>query len=229
MVLDDADIEAAAAGASFPLFFNYGQACECGGRIFVQEGIYDEFVKRSIELAKQRKVGDPFEEATQQGPLATEKQLQKVMSYIEKGKQEGAKLGCGGQRVGKEGWYLEPTVFYDVEDGMAIAKDEIFGPVQVILKFKTLEEGIQRANATNYGLAAAVWTQSLERMQACTRGIKAGTLWVNSHHIMDAAVPFGGYKESGFGREHGSSVLEHYTQEKAVVMPLPKHKSWVIM
>lgn len=127
---------------------------------------------------------------------------------------------------------MEPTVFYDVQDDMAIARDEIFGPIQVIFKFKTIDEVIARANATDYGLASAVWTRSLDRMQALTRGIKAGTVWVNTHHILDAAVPFGGYKQSGFGREHGAAALEHYTQSKSVYVPLPKRKeqcSWVIM
>ncbi|KAL4449497.1 hypothetical protein ABPG77_007141 [Micractinium sp. CCAP 211/92] len=232
VVCDDADLDDAVKGAHEALFFNMGQACECGGRLFVQEGIYDEFVKRSIELAKKRKIGDPFDESVAQGPLVSEKQVEKVLKYVESGKKEGAKLGCGGKRWGERGFYVEPTVFYDVEDHMAIAKDEIFGPVQVILKFKTIDEVIRRGNATEYGLASAVWTQNINTMQAVTRGIKAGTVWVNTHHIMDAAVPFGGYKQSGIGREHGAAVLEHYTQTKSVIVPLPKTKeqrSWVIM
>ncbi|KAI7838277.1 hypothetical protein COHA_007931 [Chlorella ohadii] len=218
VVCDDCNLEEAVKGAHEALFFNMGQACECGARLFVQEGIYDEFVKKSIELAKQRKVGDPFDESVAQGPLVSEKQVEKVMHYIELGQKEGAKLGYGGKRWGDKGFYLEPTVFYDVKDDMAIARDEIFGPVQVILKFKTMDEVIVRANATEYGLAAAVWAQSLDRMQAATRGIKAGTVWVNTHHIMDAAVPFGGYKQSGFGREHGAAILEHYTQASFYLM-----------
>ncbi|PRW56317.1 aldehyde dehydrogenase [Chlorella sorokiniana] len=232
VVCDDCDLEDAVQGAHEALFFNMGQACECGARLFVQEGIYDQFVKKSIELAKKRKVGDPFDESVAQGPLVSEKQVDKVLHYIELGQKEGAKLGCGGKRWGDKGFYLEPTVFYDVKDDMAIARDEIFGPVQVIFKFSTIDEVIKRANDTEYGLAAAVWTKSLDRMQAVTRGAKAGTVWVNTHHIMDASVPFGGYKQSGFGREHGSAVLEHYTQTKSVVVPLPKSKeqrSWVIM
>ncbi|KAL4449498.1 hypothetical protein ABPG77_007142 [Micractinium sp. CCAP 211/92] len=232
VVCEDADLEEAVQGCHHALFFNMGQACECGARIFVQEGIYDEFVKRSIELAKKRKIGDPFDESVAQGPLVSEKQVEKVLEYVESGKKEGAKLGCGGKRWGERGFYVEPTVFYDVEDHMAIAKDEIFGPVQVIFKFKTIDEVIRRGNATEYGLAAAVWTQNLDTMQAVTRGFKAGTVWVNTHHIMDAAVPFGGYKQSGIGREHGAAVLEHYTQTKSVLVPLPKRKeqrSWVIM
>lgn len=232
VVCDDCDMDAAVQGVHEALFFNMGQACECGARVFVQEAIYDEFVARSLELAKARKVGDPFDEDTAQGPLVSQKQLDKVLGYVESGRKEGAKLGCGGQRVGEAGFFMEPTVFYDVKDDMAIARDEIFGPVQIILKFKTIDEVIKRANDTNYGLASAVWTQGLDRMQALTRGIKAGTCWVNTHHILDAAVPFGGYKESGIGREHGSAALEHYTQTKSIYVPLPKSKeqrSWVTM
>lgn len=233
VVCDDADLDAAVQGAHEALFFNMGQACECGARIFVQEGVYDEFVKRSIELAKKRKIGDPFDKSVAQGPLVSEKQVEKVLEYVDQGKKEGAKLGCGGKRWGDRGFFVEPTVFYDVEDHMAIARDEIFGPVQVIFKFKTIDEVIRRGNDTDYGLAAAVWTQSLDIMQAVTRGFRAGTVWVNTHHIMDAAVPFGGYKQSGIGREHGADVLlAHYTQTKSVIVPLPKAKeqrSWVIM
>ncbi|EFN58462.1 hypothetical protein CHLNCDRAFT_50233 [Chlorella variabilis] len=219
VVCGDADLEAAVRGAHEALFFNMGQACECGARLFVQEGIYDEFVRRSIELAKNRKVGDPFDETSTQGPLVSQKQVDKVLKYVELGKKEGAKLGCGGGRWGDQGFYVEPTLFYDVEDDMAIARDEIFGPVQVILKFGTIDEVIRRANATEYGLAGAVWTQSIDTMQALTRGIKAGTVWVNTHHVMDAAVPFGGYKSSGYGREHGGAVLEHYTQAGRCAYP----------
>jgi acyl-CoA reductase-like NAD-dependent aldehyde dehydrogenase len=229
VVWDDVDLDTAVAGAFRSAFFNMGQACECGARIFVHENIYDEFVKRSINMAKAAKIGDPFDESSKAGPVISEKQMQKVLEYIEKGKKEGAKLGAGGKRLGEEGYYIEPTVMYDVADEMSVAKDEIFGPVQVILKFTGEQEVIRRANDTNYGLAAGVWTNSIERMQAATRGIKAGTVWVNCHHLLDAAVPFGGYKQSGYGREHGSAVLHHYTQVKSVVVPLPKNNSWVIM
>ena len=229
VVAPDADMESAVAGAHEALFFNTGEACECGARIYVHESIYDEFVQKSVQLAKQRKAGDPFDTDVRHGPLVSEKQMNKVMSYIKKGQEEGATLAYGGNRIGDKGFLIEPTVFCDVEDHMAISRDEIFGPVQVILKYKTFEEVIKRANDTEYGLAAAVWTKDIETMQALTRGIKAGTVWVNCHHIMDASAPFGGYKQSGIGREHGKAVLEHYTETKSVVVPLPKMKSWQIM
>lgn len=211
------------------LVYLQGEACECGARLFVHSSIHDEFVKRSVALAKERKAGDPFDPSTRHGPIVSEKQMNKVLDYIKKGQEEGATLEFGGNRISDKGFLLEPTVFSGVKDEMAIAKDEIFGPVQVILKWDDIEEVIARANATEYGLAAAVWTKDLDTMQTLTRGIKAGTVWVNSHHIMDASVPFGGYKQSGIGREHGHAVLDHYTQTKSVVVPLPKIKSWQIM
>jgi len=204
IVAPDADIEAAVKGCHEALFFNTGEACECGARFFVHSSIHDEFVKRSVELAMARKAGDPFCDDVRHGPIVSKKQLDKVLGYVEKGVEEGAKLECGGHHIGEKGGYLmEPTVFSNVSDDMAIARDEIFGPVQVILKWDDIEEVIERANATEYGLASAVWTKDIETMQVLTRGIKAGIVWVNTHHVMDASTPFGGYKESGIGREHG--------------------------
>ena len=212
IVTRSADVKAAAKGALEALFFNTGQACECGARAFVDAEIYDEFCEETRQLVEARRVGDPLDPATEMGPLISAKQLDKVVELIESGKEQGAKVLAGGERIGDKGFYLQPTVFADVADDMRIAEEEIFGPVHLISKYQTLEEAIERANNTRYGLAAAVWTADIESMELVTRSIQAGTVWVNTHHVLDAAVPFGGYKESGIGREHGANVLEHYTK-----------------
>lgn len=218
IVFADADLDEAIAGADMALFFNQGEVCTAGSRLFAEEKCYDEVVARSVERAKRKVVGDPFDAQTDQGPQVDAAQFQKVMNYIELGKQEGAQLLCGGNRVGDRGYFVEPTVFADVQDRMKIAQDEIFGPVMSILKFRDVDEVIERANATMYGLAAAVWTKDIFKAHAIANHVKAGTVWVNCYGMVSGATPFGGFKQSGIGREYGLYGLQEYTELKTVTM-----------
>jgi len=220
IVFADADMEQAIEGAHFALFFNQGQCCCAGSRLFVEESCYDEFVEKSVARAKRRVVGDPFDAKTEQGPQVDQEQFDKVMSYIDSGKQQGASLLCGGSRVGDKGYFIEPTVFSKVEDDMKIGQEEIFGPVMSILKFKNLDEVIDRANTTLYGLAAAVWTRDIGKAHAIANGVRAGTVWVNCYDVFDAAAPFGGFKQSGIGRELGEYGLQQYSEIKTVTVKL---------
>jgi aldehyde dehydrogenase (NAD+) len=220
IVFADADLEQAIEGAHFALFFNQGQCCCAGSRLFVEERCYDEFVERSVARAKRRTVGDPFDRLTEQGPQVDQEQFNKVMSYIDAGKLEKASLLAGGNRVGDKGFFIEPTVFADVQDDMRIAKEEIFGPVMSIMKFKELDEVVERANRTTYGLAAAVWTKDITKAHAIADSVRAGTVWVNCFDVFDAAAPFGGFKQSGLGRELGEYALANYTEIKTVTVKL---------
>jgi aldehyde dehydrogenase (NAD+) len=220
VVFADADLDAAVEGAYFGLFFNQGQCCCAGSRLFVEEKIHDQFVDRMLKKAKTRRVGDPFDPATEQGPQVSQEQYDRVMGYIEAGKKEGAKLLCGGKRVGDKGFFIEPTVFDDVQDEMKIAREEIFGPVMNILKFKNVDEVIRRGNNTFYGLAAAVWTRDIAKAHRLASALRAGTVWINCYDVFDPAAPFGGYKMSGQGRELGEYALEAYTEVKTVYVSL---------
>lgn len=221
VVFDDVDLDEAVPLAQEAVFINHGQICCAGSRTFVQEKIYDEFVKRSVELAKKRKVGSPFAADTAQGPQVDKDTFDKIITYIDYGKKDGAKLEVGGKTIGKEGFFIEPTVFSNVTDDMRIAREEIFGPVQSILKFKTLEEVIERANNTNYGLAAGVLTKNLNNALTFANAVEAGSVWVNCFNATAVNAPFGGYKESGFGRELGEEGLSAYLETKAVSIKLP--------
>lgn len=220
IVFADANIDAAIQAAHEAIFFNQGQCCSAGSRLFVEAKIYDEFVNRSVEIARQRTVGDPFDPNTQQGPQVDQEQFNRVMSYIESGQREGAQMLYGGNRVGERGYFITPTVFADVRDEMKIAQEEIFGPVMSIIKFQDVEEVIQRANNTMYGLAAAVWTQDITKAHAIVNNVRAGTVWVNCYDVFDAAAPFGGFKQSGMGRELGEYGLQQYTEIKTVTVKL---------
>jgi aldehyde dehydrogenase (NAD+) len=202
------------------LFFNQGQCCCAGSRVFVEEKVYDEFVEHSTARARKRAVGDPFDPKTEQGPQVNDEQFDKVMSYIESGKQQGAKLMCGGERVGDRGYFVAPTVFADVQDNMKIAEEEIFGPVMSIIKFRDMDDLVERANKTMYGLAAGVWTRDISKAHAVANGVRAGTVWVNCYDVFDAAAPFGGFKQSGIGRELGEYGLQQYTEIKTVTVKL---------
>ncbi|WP_013324932.1 aldehyde dehydrogenase family protein [Gloeothece verrucosa] len=220
IVFADADLDYTIKGVHHGLFFNQGQCCNAGSRLFVEEKCYDEFVAKSVELAKQRMVGDPFDANTKQGPQVDQAQFDKVMSYIESGMRQGANLVTGGHRVGERGYFIEPTVFADVQDEMQIAQEEIFGPVMSIIKFKDIDEVIERANKTIYGLAAGVWTKDISKALAIANNVRAGTVWVNCYHAFDTAAPFGGFKQSGMGRELGEYGLQQYTEVKTVTVKL---------
>jgi aldehyde dehydrogenase (NAD+) len=216
VVFADADLDAAVEGAHFGLFFNQGQACCAGSRLFVEESIHDEFVSRLVQRARSQKLGDPFDSATTQGPQITREQQERILGYIEAGKREGAKIHCGGGKPNLPGYYVEPTVFTGVNDDMKIAREEIFGPVMNVLPFKSVEEVIERGNRTHFGLAAAVWTRDIRKAHRMARSLRAGTVWVNCYDVFDAAAPFGGYKMSGIGRELGEYALQLYTEVKTV-------------
>jgi aldehyde dehydrogenase (NAD+) len=220
IVFADADLDAAVDGAYFGLFFNQGQCCCAGSRLFVEEKIHDQMVEKLLKRAKNQRIGDPFDPETTQGPQVSQEQFDRVMGFIAAGKKEGAKLCVGGNRVGDRGYFIEPTVFDNVTDNMKIAKEEIFGPVMNVLTFKDLNEVIRRGNQTFYGLAAAVWTRDIKKAHAIANGLRAGTVWVNCYDVFDAAAPFGGYKMSGHGRELGEYALELYSEVKTVYVNL---------
>ncbi|KAI9119074.1 hypothetical protein K1719_009749 [Acacia pycnantha] len=216
-------MQAAAKTAQLALIgilYNKGEVCVAGSRVFVQEGIYDEFEKKLVEKAKAWVVGDPFDPNVQQGPQVDKRQFEKILSYIEHGKREGATLLTGGKAIGNKGYYIEPTVFANVKEDMLIAKDEIFGPVMALTKFKTMEEAIERANNTTYGLAAGIVTKNIDIANTVSRSVRAGMIWINCYFIFEHDVPFGGYKESGFGKDLGMEALHKYLQVKSVVTPI---------
>ncbi|XP_074773077.1 retinaldehyde dehydrogenase 3 isoform X3 [Athene noctua] len=220
IVCADADLDLAVECAHQGVFFNQGQCCTAASRVFVEEQIYPEFVKRSVEYAKKRLVGDPFDARTEQGPQIDQKQFDKILELIESGKKEGAKLECGGLAIEDRGLFIKPTVFSEVTDNMRIAKEEIFGPVQPIMKFKSIEEVIRRANSTEYGLTAAVFTKNLDRALTLASALQSGTVWINCYNALYAQAPFGGFKMSGNGRELGEYALAEYTEVKTVTIKL---------
>jgi aldehyde dehydrogenase (NAD+) len=220
VIFADADMDQAVEGAFHAIYFHCGQCCTAGSRLFVEDKVRKEFVERLAARAKQRKIGDPLEESTEQGPQVSQEQMDKILGYIEQGQKAGAKLVTGGERVGAKGYFVSPTIFDNVKDDMSIAKDEIFGPVVTVLPFKTMEEVVERANNTQYGLAAAVWTKNIDKAHLFAKQVKSGTVWVNCYHVVDTTTPFGGFKMSGQGRENGEAALEHYTELKTVTVKL---------
>ena len=220
VVFADADLDAAVEGAYFGLFFNQGQCCCAGSRLFVEEKIHDAFVEKLVARAKKQRIGDPFDMATTQGPQISQEQCDRIMGYIDIGISEGANLLSGGKRVGNKGYFIQPTIFDGVKDNMRIAKEEIFGPVMNILKFKDVDEVVQRGNKTFYGLAAAIWTKDITKAHRLANSLRAGTVWVNCYDVFDAAAPFGGFKMSGIGRELGEYALSLYTEVKTVYINL---------
>jgi aldehyde dehydrogenase (NAD+) len=220
IIFEDTDLDEAVEGAHMGLFVNQGQSCCAGSRVFVEEKIYDEFVEKSVARARKRRVGDPLDPRTDQGPQVSQSQFERVLGYIESGQRDGATLACGGERVGDRGYFIQPTVFADVRDEMQIAREEIFGPVMSVIPFKNLDEVVTRANRTNYGLAAAVWTRDISKAHAIANSVRAGTVWVNCYNVLDPRAPFGGFKQSGIGRELGEYGLQQYTEVKTVIVKL---------
>jgi acyl-CoA reductase-like NAD-dependent aldehyde dehydrogenase len=223
IVLADADLDQAARGAFVGIFYNKGEVCAAGSRLLVEESIHDQLMEKLIERTKKATPGDPLNPRTRLGPLASKEQLDKVTHYVDVGKSEGAKLVIGGDRPSLgdgRGYFFNPTIFDQVDNRMTIAQEEIFGPVLATIPVKNIEDAIEKANATTYGLAAAVWTRDIKKAHRVARAVKAGTVWINTYNVYDVASPFGGYKASGFGRELGMHALEHYTQVKSVWVDL---------
>ncbi|ODM14449.1 Aldehyde dehydrogenase [Aspergillus cristatus] len=216
IVFEDADIDNAISWANFGIFFNHGQCCAAGSRLLVQESIHDKFVARFRERAAQNKLGDPFAADTFQGPQVSQLQFDRIMEYIKHGKDAGATVALGGERHGDKGYFIQPTLFTDVTSDMKIAQEEIFGPVITVQKFKDIDEAIKIGNSTRYGLAAGVHTKNVNTAIRVSNALKAGTVWINNYNMISYQAPFGGFKESGLGRELGSYALENYTQVKTV-------------
>ena len=223
IVLADADLDAALRGVAVGIFYGKGEVCAAGSRLLVDRSIKNEFIDKLAARTKKMVPGDPLDPKTRFGSVSSKKQLETVLRYIDSGRQEGATLVAGGQRAdigtGK-GYFVQPTVFADVTPAMTIAREEIFGPVLAAIEFADLDEAIARANDTPYGLAAGVWTRDIKKAHYVARQLQAGTVWVNTYNVYDTAAPFGGYKQSGFGREMSAHALQHYTQVKSVWVDL---------
>jgi acyl-CoA reductase-like NAD-dependent aldehyde dehydrogenase len=219
IVFADADLDAAARGALNAIFYGKGEVCAAGSRLLVEESAHDELMAKVVERANKMVAADPLHPKTRLGAIVSKEQMETVLSYIEAGKSEGAKLVAGGERAdigtGK-GYFVKPTIFDDVDPSMRIAREEIFGPVLATIRFDGADDAVAKGNATVYGLAAAVWTRDVSKAHRVARAIKAGTVWVNTYNLYDPALPFGGFKESGFGRDQGKDALEKYTQTKSV-------------
>lgn len=219
IVLPDADLEKTIPGVFSGIMANQGEVCNAGSRVYVHRDIYDEVVNGLVDYAKGVKLGSGLDPDTDMGPLVSKEQQEKVIRYIKKGNKEGAKMLVGGDH-NDDGYFVEPTVFVNVTDDMSIAREEIFGPVVVVMLFDDIDEVIDRANDSPYGLAAGLWTENLKNAHTITERLKAGTVWVNCYHLVDPASPFGGYKQSGTGRELGSYALDNYTEVKSVWIDL---------
>ena len=223
IVFADSDIDGAVKGAINGIFYGKGEVCNAGSRLFVENKVQNEFLEKLVARAKKLQPADPLDPKTRLGAIVSQEQMQTVLGYVETGKKEGAKLIAGGNRVsvdGGKGFFLEPTIFGDVTNDMKIAQEEIFGPVLATLTFDDVDQVIDLANRNQYGLAAAVWTRDIKKAHSVSRQLKAGTVWINTYGLMDAALPFGGYKSSGFGRELGMHAIEHYTELKTVWLNL---------
>jgi phenylacetaldehyde dehydrogenase len=215
IVFDDAD-DGAVEGAANAIFFNHGQCCVAGSRLFVQEGRYDEVVDGVAEIAKSIKLGSGLDPTTQMGPLVSDEQFRRVTGFLESGRADGATALAGGGRYGERGYFVEPTVLTNTRPDMKVVREEIFGPVVVAEKFGSLDEIAAQANDTEYGLGAGIWTRDISKAHALAKKLRAGTVWINCYNVFDASLPFGGYKQSGWGREMGHEVLNNYTEVKAV-------------
>ncbi len=220
VIFDDADLDAATKAAASGIFFNAGQVCSAGSRVLVQEKVYDDVVARLAQRAQSLRIGDPSDRATSLGPVISEKQMKGILDYVDIGQKEGASLVTGGERVGDRGYFLSPAVFANVEHEMRISQEEIFGPVVSVIKFRDEADALRIANGTAYSLAAGVWSRDIGRVQRFAKRANAGTVWLNTYGYTDVRLPWGGARDSGFGREHGSAAIENFTEPKAVWMNL---------
>ncbi len=220
IIMADADLESAIPGAANAIFFNHGQCCCAGSRLFIEDKVFDEVLDGVAQRAKKIRLGPGLSADTQMGPLVSDEQFSRVTSYIESGKQEGAKVVTGGERYGGEGYFVQPTILTDVRPEMKVVREEIFGPVVTAQPFKALDQLSVEANNTVYGLAAGVWTRDIGKAHRIAQQLRAGTVWINCYNVFDAAMPFGGYKESGWGREMGHEVLNLYTEIKSVCIKI---------
>jgi len=216
VVFADGDLDSAIKGASMAIFFNHGQCCCAGSRLYIEKPIYDKVVEGVSEQASKIKVGPGWEQSTDMGPLVSEEQLNRVCGYLESGFAEGAKATVGGQRNGDKGYFVNPTVLVETNEKMKVVQEEIFGPVVAAIPFSDPEEVMVKANDSAYGLAAGIWTKDVSKAHRMAAQLRAGTVWINCYNVFDAAMPFGGYKQSGWGREMGHDALEMYTETKAV-------------
>ena len=233
ILLDDADLNIALPGSLFGVFLHSGQLCESGTRLFVPDKLYDQVVAGLVSLTRRLKLGNPLDAATDVGPVISKKQKEMILSYIETGKQEGATLLCGGKEIKvagcEQGHFIEPTIFTNVTNDMIIAQEEIFGPVLCVIRYSDLDDAIRMANDTIYGLAAGVWTRDVNKAYAVARKLQAGVVWINDWHMLRSDAPFGGYKQSGIGREMGLQSLDAYTQVKHVhtsMSPELERRNW---
>ncbi|WP_040831235.1 aldehyde dehydrogenase family protein [Nocardia jiangxiensis] len=219
IIFADADLEAAIPGAANAIFFNQGEACTAASRLFVHADVYDQVVAGIAKIARHIKIGDSLDPDALIGPVVSSEQLDRVLGYLKAAEEEGARVVAGGGRHGDTGYFVEPTILVDTRPGMKVVDEEIFGPVLTVQRFETTEEVIEAANDTSYGLAAGIWTQDLSLAHKVAAELRAGSVWVNSYNVLDPALPFGGYKQSGWGREHGAAVFDSYTETKTVVVP----------
>lgn len=220
VIFDDADLEAASKSAAAGIFFNAGQVCSAGSRVLVQENAYDEVVERIAARAKSLRMGDLLDRNTSLGPVISEKQMKSILDYVDIGQKEGATLVTGGERVGKRGYFISPAVFADVKHEMRVSQEEIFGPVVSVIKFRDEADALRIANGTAYSLAAGVWSRDMGRVQRFAKRARAGTVWINTYGYTDVRLPWGGERDSGLGREHGTAAIENFTEPKAVWMNL---------
>jgi aldehyde dehydrogenase (NAD+) len=220
VIFEDADLDAATKAAASGIFFNAGQVCSAGSRVLAHEAVYDEVVERLTARAKSLRIGDTADRATALGPVISEKQMKSILDYVDIGVKEGARLTTGGERIGDRGYFISPAVFADVKHEMQISQEEIFGPVVSVIKFKDEADAIRIANGTAYSLAAGVWSRDIGRVQRFAKKVRAGTVWINTYGYTDVRLPWGGERDSGLGREHGTAAIENFTEPKAVWMNL---------